>query len=91
MTTRRPALIFDFGNVLAFFDYGRIGAILGRPLGLSGEEFLERARNAGFTSLLQRYESGAMTSEEFGRAVGKLMGSTSRTPSSPPPGPTSSG
>ncbi len=74
MTTRRPALIFDFGNVLAFFDYGRIGAILGRSLGLSGEEFLARARNAGFTALLQRYESGGMSSEEFGRSVGALMG-----------------
>ena len=74
MTTRRPALIFDFGNVLAFFDYGRIGAILGRSLGLSGEEFLARARNSGFTALLQRYESGGMSSEEFGQAVGALMG-----------------
>lgn len=74
MTTRRPALIFDFGNVLAFFDYGRIGAILGRSLGLSGEEFLARARNVGFTALLQRYESGGMSSEEFGQAVAALMG-----------------
>ncbi len=71
---KRPALIFDFGNVLAFFDYNRIGAILGRGLGLSGEQFLETARKAGFTPLLQAYESGKMTSEEFGGAVCELVG-----------------
>src|SRR5689334_18000606 len=39
MAAKRPAIIFDFGNVLAFFDYGRAGDILGRPLGLQGGAF----------------------------------------------------
>ena len=73
MPSRLPALIFDFGNVLAFFDYTRIGTILGRNVGLSGDEFLEKARAVGFTPLLQRYESGLMSSEEFGRAVCGLL------------------
>ena len=71
---KTPALIFDFGNVVACFDYNRIGAILGRGLGLSGEQFLDRARALGFTPLLQAYESGRLTSEEFGRKVCDLMG-----------------
>lgn len=73
MPSRLPALIFDFGNVIAFFDYTRIGAALGKNLGLSGEEFLEQARTLGFTPLLQRYESGQLSSEEFGRAVCSLL------------------
>ncbi len=40
---RRPALIFDFGNVVAHFDHGLAGlGKLGASLGLSGEEVLER-------------------------------------------------
>jgi putative hydrolase of the HAD superfamily len=70
---RRPALIFDFGNVLAFFDYTRACEVLGQRLGLSGPEFLERTRAAGFVPLLQRYESGEITSEEFSRSFCALI------------------
>ena len=73
MPAKLPVLIFDFGNVLAFFDYTRIGTILGRHVGLSGVEFLEKVRAVGFTPLLQRYENGLMSSEEFGRAVCGLL------------------
>ncbi len=73
-TANRPALIFDFGNVVAYFDYARIGAILGKDLGLSGHEFLDRAREAGLPALLQQYESGRLTSEAFGQQVCQLMG-----------------
>lgn len=74
MAEKTPALIFDFGNVVAFFDYTRIGAILGRSIGLSGEQFLSKIRGQGFTPLLQRYESGKLAAEEFGRAVCSLAG-----------------
>ncbi|MDB5349014.1 MAG: haloacid dehalogenase superfamily protein subfamily variant 3 with third motif having or [Planctomycetota bacterium] len=70
----QPALIFDFGNVFAFFDYTRMGTTLGKSLGLSGEQFLDRIRQAGFTPLLQAYESGKMPAEEFGQAVCALVG-----------------
>lgn len=73
MPSRLPALIFDFGNVIAFFDYTLICNTLGRHVGLSGEQFLERAKAAGFTPLLQRYESGKITSEDFARAVCELL------------------
>ena len=74
MPSRRPALIFDFGNVLAFFDYDRFGARLGQQLGLSGSEVMRLAREAGFTPLLRRYESGLLTAEKFGREVCGLVG-----------------
>jgi glucose-1-phosphatase len=64
-----PVLIFDFGNVVAHFDYRKACETLGRPIGVSGEVFLERARAAGFGPLVERYESGKMTAEEFSGAV----------------------
>jgi glucose-1-phosphatase len=71
---RTPALIFDFGNVVAFFDYRKACETLGRPLGLTGEAFLERARGLGLTPLIQRYESGKSTAEAFSRDVRALAG-----------------
>jgi putative hydrolase of the HAD superfamily len=69
-----PALIFDFGNVVAHFDYRKACETLGRPLGLSGEVFLERARGLGFSPLVQEYESGRITAKAFSRAVCTLVG-----------------
>ena len=60
--SRRPAIIFDFGNVVAHFDYNRAGERFGRSVGLTGEVFIQRARDAGFVELLKVYESGGMTS-----------------------------
>src|SRR4051812_14105719 len=71
---RRPALIFDFGNVVAHFDYAKACAAYGRALGISGEEFLARLRRQGFSPLVRRYESGALTSAEFSRSVCDLAG-----------------
>ncbi len=72
MPARLPALIFDFGNVVAFFDYARACESLGRRLGLTGNAFLERLRERGLTDLVNRYERGEMTSEAFSRAFGEL-------------------
>lgn len=71
--TRPPALVFDFGNVIAFFDYAIACAPLGERLGLSGEELLAQARRDGLTELVVEYERGRMTTEEFGAAVRKLV------------------
>jgi putative hydrolase of the HAD superfamily len=65
----RPALIFDFGNVVAYFDYRRACEHFGRSLGMSGEMFLERVRALGFSDLIQRYERGTLSAQEFSRAV----------------------
>jgi putative hydrolase of the HAD superfamily len=71
--TRPPALVFDFGNVIAFFDYAIACAPLGARLGLSGEELLAQARREGLTELVVEYERGRMTTEEFGVAVRRLV------------------
>ena len=74
MTARRPALIFDFGNVVAFFDYTRACDQLGPRLGLSGADFLRRVRERGLTPVLQEYERGRIACEEFSRSVCALAG-----------------
>ena len=71
---RRPALIFDFGNVVAFFDYRRACAVLGAPLGLSSAELFGRVRARGFAPLARRYESGQISAEEFSRGLCTLAG-----------------
>jgi len=71
--TPSPALVFDFGNVIAFFDYAIACAPLGERLGVSGEELLARAREGGLTELVVEYERGRMTTEEFGVAVRRLV------------------
>ncbi len=70
----QPALIFDFGNVVAHFDYTRSCDRLGRRIGLTGKELLARATSAGFSEILKRYESGQMPAEEFSRQVCRLVG-----------------
>ena len=74
MTAKRPALIFDFGNVLSFFDYDRIGVNLGKPLGMTGREFIEHARASGFSPLHMQYERGKISSESFSAALCRLVG-----------------
>ena len=71
---RRPALIFDFGNVVAHFDYRKAASTLGSRIGLSGEALLDRLRPLGFSDLLKNYERGEMTAEDFSRGVSGMVG-----------------
>src|SRR5581483_6923045 len=74
MTGGRPALIFDFGNVVAYFDYAVACEVLARPRGLSGSELLGRAREAGLSALVKEYESGQLGDEAFSHAVSRIVG-----------------
>jgi putative hydrolase of the HAD superfamily len=74
MTARRPALIFDFGNVIAFFDYTRACRSFGGRLGLSAEAFLHRLRGRGLTPLIRDYERGVIPAEAFSRSFCALAG-----------------
>jgi putative hydrolase of the HAD superfamily len=65
MKQRTPALIFDFGNVVAHFDYRKACATLGRPRGLSGEAIFERAVRMAFSPLVKDYERGRISAEAF--------------------------
>jgi glucose-1-phosphatase len=71
---RKPALIFDFGNVVAFFDYLKICERLGPRLGLTAEAFRQRIVERGFVQLLGRFESGKIGPEAFAGEVTVLSG-----------------
>lgn len=70
----RPALIFDFGNVIAFFDYGRACERVARTLGLTGKALLARARGAGLVPLVERYEQGQLDDRAFAGAFCRMTG-----------------
>ena len=71
---REPALIFDFGNVVAFFDYLKACERLGPKLGLTAEAFRRRIVERGFAPLLGRFESGKIGPEAFAAEVMVLSG-----------------
>jgi len=66
---RKHALIFDFGNVVAFFDYLRACERLGARLGITGPVFRQRLVDEGFVPILADFESGRMTPDGFAREV----------------------
>ena len=66
---RLPALIFDFGNVVAFFDYLKACDRLGARLGLGGADVKKRLLERGFSQALARLESGQMTPADFAEHV----------------------
>jgi glucose-1-phosphatase len=74
MLMKRPALIFDFGNVVAHFDYRKASETLGRGLGVSGSDFLVRMRSLGISPLVERYEIGQISSEAFSAEFRALAG-----------------
>jgi putative hydrolase of the HAD superfamily len=73
---REPALIFDFGNVVAFFDYLRACERFGARLGVAGPAFLQRLRDDGFAQILRRFESGGMTPDRFAQDMMARFGLT---------------
>ena len=71
---RIPVLMFDFGNVVGFFDYSTVYHRLGLKLGLSAEQFEAMMYERGATRLGVEFESGRLTAEEFARQVTELAG-----------------
>jgi glucose-1-phosphatase len=67
-------LIFDFGNVVAFFDYLKAFERFGARMGIAGELFRQRVVDGGFASLLAHFESGGMAPEQFATAIRALSG-----------------
>lgn len=74
LVSRRPALIFDFGNVVAHFDYMKACDRLAARLGMTGKDLLARAVSAGFSDLVKAYEAGKMSAEDFSGKVCGLVG-----------------
>jgi putative hydrolase of the HAD superfamily len=71
---RLPVVMFDFGNVIAFFDYMRIYGRLGARLGISAEAFKAIVEEKGMARLLAQFERGALAPEEFSRLVQAEVG-----------------
>lgn len=71
---RLPIVMFDFGNVLGFFDYGLIYARFGARLGLSASAFHELVESKGMSSMLAEFEAGDLTPEEFADRVQSQVG-----------------
>jgi putative hydrolase of the HAD superfamily len=74
MPARQPALIFDFGNVVAYFDYALACDRLGSRLGIAGAAFLERLRGAGFDALVRAYECGKIPCRSFSEQACRMAG-----------------
>jgi glucose-1-phosphatase len=69
-----PVLIFDFGNVVAYFDYGRFYDRLGARLGRSGDFVRTQLRERGFARLHAPFESGLITPAAFAESVTAGLG-----------------
>ncbi|HKI18269.1 MAG TPA: HAD family phosphatase [Isosphaeraceae bacterium] len=69
MLMRQHALIFDFGNVVGFFDYLRACERFGARLGVTGPVFRQRMLDEGFAQILGQFESGRITPHGFAREV----------------------
>jgi putative hydrolase of the HAD superfamily len=61
----KPAIIFDFGNVLAHFDHGLAAERLGRRIGCDREQAMARFRTAGLDRLARESELGTIDSAAF--------------------------
>jgi glucose-1-phosphatase len=72
---RSPALIFDFGNVIAFFDYTRSCDRLVSELGLptTGAQLIASARGRGLPALVSPYERGEIDDDVFIRSLTSLL------------------
>jgi putative hydrolase of the HAD superfamily len=71
---RIPVLMFDFGNVIGFFDYSAMFHRFGQSLGLTAEQFESMIYERGAARLGIEFESGRLTAEEFARQVTELAG-----------------
>jgi FMN phosphatase YigB (HAD superfamily) len=69
-----PVLIFDFGNVVAYFDYRRFFDRLGARLGRTGESIRTQLLEGGFSKLHAPFESGLITPVAFAESVTAGLG-----------------
>ena len=66
---RLPVLMFDFGNVIGYFDYMLIFGRFGARLGMSAESFGAMVEEKGMARLLAEFERGALAPEEFSSRI----------------------
>ncbi|QEH33256.1 Alpha-D-glucose-1-phosphate phosphatase YihX [Aquisphaera giovannonii] len=71
---RQPVLIFDFGNVVGFFDYSGMYERFGRRLGMSGMALEETLSKRGVAAAGRDFELGRIGADEFARRVTGMAG-----------------
>lgn len=71
---REPVLIFDFGNVVGFFDYLRACERFAGHLGMSGPALRDLLVDRGFPRLLAELECGRIPPEAFAARLMDLAG-----------------
>jgi putative hydrolase of the HAD superfamily len=71
---REPVLIFDFGNVVGFFDYLRACERFAGHLGMTGPAFRDLLIERGFPRLLGEFESGRIEPEAFAARLMEISG-----------------
>jgi putative hydrolase of the HAD superfamily len=69
-----PVLMFDFGNVVGFFDYSALYHRFGLRLGLSAEQFEAMMHERGASRLGREFERGKLSAEEFAHQMTALAG-----------------
>lgn len=69
---REPVLIFDFGNVVGFFDYLRVCEHFAAPAGISAPALRDRLLERGFADLLVEFETGRIEPESFAAQMMEL-------------------
>jgi putative hydrolase of the HAD superfamily len=66
--------MFDFGNVVGFFDYALMFERFGRRLGMPGPQLESLLYERGVAELGRKFERGRLTPEEFADQVMRLAG-----------------
>ncbi len=79
-TMNAPAIIFDFGNVVGYFDYGRACEAIAQPRGLYGPALLQAAREAGLNELVAQFEIGQLSAKAFAESCCALLEPSDVTP-----------
>jgi putative hydrolase of the HAD superfamily len=71
---RLPILMFDFGNVVAYFDYSQMLSRFAACLGISAVELEAKLTAQGVPDLARRFERGEVGPEQFSREVMERAG-----------------
>jgi putative hydrolase of the HAD superfamily len=66
--------MFDFGNVVGFFDYSEMYQRFGLRVGMQAAELESLMQERGVAELGKKFERGSVTAREFARQVMDLAG-----------------
>jgi len=71
---RAPVLMFDFGNVVGFFDYTHMFQRFGLRLGMPAAELESMMYERGAADLGREFERGTLTAQDFAKQIMSLAG-----------------